>query len=103
MREEADSAWAEKGALGVRAREARGSRNKIHPAQKILPGLRPRAVPGCVVGRTGGRPQQDRGWAATEQRRAERQTQKKLARGNQKRLRREESREYLLLDYDLIE
>ena len=49
MREEADSAWAEKGALGVRAREARGSRNKIHPAQKILPGLRPRTVPGGVV------------------------------------------------------
>ena len=55
------------------------------------------------IGRRRGRPQQDRGWAATEQRRAERQTQKKLARGNQKRLRREESREYLLLDYDLIE
>ena len=60
-------------------------------------------MPGCVVGGRRGRLQQDRGWAATEERRAERQAEKKLARGNQKRMRRKESREYLLLDYDLIE
>ena len=63
MREEADSAWAEKGALGVRAREARGSRNKIHPAQKILPGLRPGQCPVVLYERKGGREQQDGGRA----------------------------------------
>ena len=31
------------------AKEERGSRNKMHPAQKIRAGLRPRAVPGGFV------------------------------------------------------
>ena len=50
MGEGTDSAWAEKGALGVGgAGGARGSRNKMHPAQKNCAGLRPGQCPVCVV------------------------------------------------------
>ena len=45
------------------AEGARGSRNKIHPAQKILPGLRPGQCPVVLYERKGGREQQDGGRA----------------------------------------
>ena len=105
MREEADSAWAEKEALGVGGRGGKGQQEQNAPRAKKLRRAPPEgSAQFYFMGQmeAGGRSRM----AQQEGGRKDNRRQRKRGygtRGNQKRLRREESREYLLLDYDLIE
>ena len=64
MREEADSAWAEKGALGVRGHGRQGAAGtKYTPRKKIPQGSARGQCPVVLYERKGGREQQDGGRA----------------------------------------
>ena len=79
MREEADSAWAEKGALGVRGQGRQGAAGtKYTPRKKSPQGSARGQCPVVLYERKGGREQQDGG-------RAEKRSGQKAAGRNRKR------------------
>ena len=89
MREEADSAWAEKGALGVRGHGRQGAAGtKYTPRKKFCQGSARGQCPVVLYEREGSRGQQDCGRAEKnggqkqqEEGRAERGNQEEVAAG----------------------